>query len=112
MEETNNKKKSTTFDLFSFDGRISNKEYLISLIIFSFLLIGIMIINSKGNNSFLSKIITISLYWSFFAQGAKRCHDLGKNGFWQLIPFYFIFLVYKKGDKGVNKYGENPSKVE
>ena len=48
------------------------------------------------------------ILWVAFAAGAKRCHDLGKSGWWQLIPFYFIVLMFKDGQSGDNKYGANP----
>ena len=50
----------------------------------------------------------IMILWVAFAAGAKRCHDLGKSGWWQLIPFYFIVLMFKDGQSGDNKYGANP----
>jgi len=48
------------------------------------------------------------LLWFLWAQGAKRCHDLGKNGWWQIIPFYVLLLVFQDGQPGLNKYGFNP----
>ena len=49
------------------------------------------------------------LLWFFIAQGAKRCHDIGKSGWWILLPFYFVWLCFAKGDEHENEYGEVPS---
>lgn len=72
---------------FSFHGRIRRMEYGISCIIVG-----------------CPAMILLS-WWLFFAQGAKRCHDLGRSGWWQLIPFYPLFLLFAEGNKAVNKYG-------
>ena len=50
----------------------------------------------------------IPLYWFILAQGAKRCHDLGNSGLYQLIPFYGFLTVLEDGDEGENEYGFDP----
>jgi hypothetical protein len=44
------------------------------------------------------------MLWFLWAQSAKRCHDLNKSGWWQLIPFYFFVLLFSTGDYGPNQY--------
>jgi uncharacterized membrane protein YhaH (DUF805 family) len=56
-------------------------------------------------------ITVVVLSWFSMAQGWKRSHDVGLSGWWQLIPFYFIYLLVAKGDGGSNRYGLDP-KVE
>ena len=46
------------------------------------------------------------ILWIFFANGAKRCHDLGKSGWWQIIPFYVFIMLLKKSEPNTNKYGK------
>ena len=107
---------------FSFKGRIRRTEYGLSLLIIYLISFAIA---PPGNNynifilldfSMVNTIILISLVggivgWFFFAQGAKRCHDIGCSGWYQLIPFYMLWMLFGKGDNGENKYGLNPKEM-
>ena len=94
---------------FSFDGRIRRTEYGLSLIIYVLgaFVVG-LIIGFTGMPSAIMYLLLIPLYWFMLAQGAKRCHDLGNNGWWQIIPFYGFWLLFADGDKLENNYGVNP----
>ena len=61
----------------------------------------------RGGGS-LAIILVVPMLYFAFAQGAKRCHDLNKNGWWQLIPFYIFLLCCKNGQVGTNRYGKDP----
>jgi uncharacterized membrane protein YhaH (DUF805 family) len=103
---------------FSFDGRIRRFEYGLSIIIYS---IAIFIVGSisgmfaasydAGTASLVILIFLIPLLWFLWAQGAKRCHDLGNSGWWQLIPFYGLWLLLADGLSGPNKFGDNPKGI-
>ena len=94
---------------FSFEGRIRRTEYVLSYIISMFFLGLASFMSSPSIISLIGLLIfSIIAYWFLFSQGAKRCHDLGNNGWWQLIPFYILWLMFSKGDLEDNKYGVNP----
>ena len=42
------------------------------------------------------------------AVGVRRMHDVGKSGWYLLIPIYNIVLLATEGDKGPNEYGDDP----
>ncbi len=92
---------------FSFDGRIRRIEYGISFLI---TLIAVTLVNDfvKSGRYPLVGLAYIPLYWFFFAQGAKRCHDYGRNGWWQIIPLYPFIMIFTNGQIELNEYGLNP----
>lgn len=57
-------------------------------------------------------IICIPMHWLSFANGARRCHDLGHNGWWQLIHFYTLWMAFKDGLPDENENGPNPKDAE
>ncbi|WP_256469766.1 DUF805 domain-containing protein [Flavobacterium humidisoli] len=38
----------------------------------------------------------------------RRMHDVGKTGWFSLIPFYRLILLCTAGDKRSNQYGADP----
>lgn len=41
----------------------------------------------------------------------RRMHDVGKSGWFMLIPIYGIYLACLDSEHGVNQYGENPKEI-
>lgn len=103
---------------FSFNGRIRRLEYGLSFIVYFLGLFAIaMIVEFSGSaGSGLATVFTLVIYvplfWFLLAQGAKRCHDRGNSGAWQIIPFYYWWMIFADGDSGDNEYGPNPKEIE
>lgn len=99
---------------FSFKGRIRRLEYGISTIIYYVWYIIILAMMQSDDPSLGSCIFVIisfiPMIWFLWAQNCKRCHDRGNSGWFQLIPFYFLWLLFADGEAGVNNYGNNPKK--
>ena len=98
---------------FSFNGRIRRLEYGISqiiLMVFAFAVVLVLHALAVAENtaSIFLLAAVIPVYWFIFAQGSKRCHDLGNSGWFQLIPFYGFWLLFADGKIGVNEFGPNP----
>ena len=97
-----------------FSGRARRKEYwmffLFNLII-SFILcvIGeIAGINPEGKGSILGNIYYLAVLIPSIAVSVRRMHDVGKSGWFVLIPIYNFILTVTGGDKGDNQYGPDP----
>jgi len=102
---------------FSFEGRIRRLEYGLSYLIYVSLcgFISIMVTMlgaaASGTATIISLVLYIPAFWFLLAQGAKRCHDRGNSGVWQIIPFYQLWMLFADGDIGDNEYGPNPKGI-
>lgn len=95
---------------FSFEGRIRRLEYGLSIVIYLgvYFMVAAATIGSQSLGPILLLILYVPLVWFLWAQGAKRCHDIGKSGWWQIIPFYPLVLIFQDGYRGRNEYGPDP----
>ena len=98
--------------IFSFKGRIRRTEYGLSYIIFLiWYLIFMSVTEMNDVTPVLALLIILTIvpaYWFLWAQGAKRCHDRGNSGWYQIIPFYFLIMLFGGSEDGINDYGTNP----
>jgi uncharacterized membrane protein YhaH (DUF805 family)/DnaJ-domain-containing protein 1 len=98
---------------FSFKGRIRRLEYFLSLLIFGVSLYLLFLISDEFRlyDDWYS-LFLIPSFWFIASQGAKRFHDCWMSGWLQLIPYInillIIFVIFKDGKIGDNKYGSNP----
>lgn len=46
------------------------------------------------------------------AVAVRRMHDVGKSGWYCLIPIYSLILAATEGDRGDNEYGPDPKANE
>ncbi len=98
---------------FSFEGRIRRTEYGISVIIYAVIAVIINLVISESNGDMgIIGLAYIPLLWFLWAQAAKRCHDVGNSGWWQLIPLYGLWLLFQEGEHGQNQYGNNPKGIQ
>jgi len=111
--------------LFSMEGRATRKQYMfffvagilyaILLVTFQTLFPDFHLSESIEDNRYVMGILgllVLSPFVILVTQSVQRCHDLGVNGFYQLIPFFFLFMLFIEGQKLPNKYGESPLRGE
>ena len=97
-----------------FDGRARRAEYwqfiLIHVIILSILtaIDGQLGLLSIG----IADVYGLGTLVPTIAVAIRRMHDVGKSGWFCLIPIYNFILAVTEGEKGSNQYGADPKNAE
>lgn len=61
---------------------------------------------------FLETIYSLGVLIPAIAVGVRRMHDVGKSGWFLLIPIYNLVLAVTEGEVGENQYGPDPKNPE
>ena len=106
--------------LFSFEGRVPRRVYwgvgFGIVLVYILIVLGVSAILPEVGG-ILALVLYIPLIWISLAVGAKRWHDRGKSGWYNLVGFIPIVgaiwtLVEcgcMRGDMGDNAYGPDPT---
>ena len=101
-----------------FNGRARRKEYWM-FVLFNFIvafLLGLiealLDIAPSNEESVLADFYSLLILVPSFAVAVRRMHDVGKSGWFCLIPIYNFILAVSEGDKGDNQYGPDPKEIE
>ena len=100
---------------YDFDGRV-NREPFWMYVLWNFIAsIAVSILVSIIHLGFISTLISLALILPSLGIGARRLHDTGRSGWFQLIGIIpiigWIILIYfavQEGEAGANMYGPNP----
>jgi uncharacterized membrane protein YhaH (DUF805 family) len=76
-----------------FKGRSTRMQY-ISFLLF-FLMVDIFTAIFNPNGTTINSFIVAALFVPMIAVEIRRSHDVGKSGWWILVPFYSIYLMFK-----------------
>ncbi|WP_179950482.1 DUF805 domain-containing protein [Spirosoma aerolatum] len=96
-----------------FNGRARRSEYwyffLVNVIVTQGLnFVNILIFNGSGVVGGLLMLLNLAILVPSVAVAIRRMHDVGKSGWYALIPFYNLILACTEGVKGANEYGNYP----
>jgi uncharacterized membrane protein YhaH (DUF805 family) len=76
-----------------FNGR-SNKLQYNSFLLF-YILVNLLISLLNPNAILINDLIMGALTVPLIAVEIRRSHDVGKSGWWILVPFYSLYLMFK-----------------
>lgn len=105
----------------NFEGRARRKEYWMFLLfnIIIAIVLGIIdgVLGMRTSSGFgvLGSLYSLAVLLPGIAVAARRLHDIGKSGWWQLIVFIpfigaIVLIVWyaTAGNGGSNQYGADP----
>ncbi|WP_028025443.1 DUF805 domain-containing protein [Enterovibrio calviensis] len=101
-----------------FSGRARRKEYWMFILFYLIFSIVLTFIDSMLGTMFLSLIFSLALLIPSISLTARRLHDTGRSGWWQLIALIplvgaIVMLVFLVQDsKEDNQYGANPKSIK
>ena len=91
-----------------FDGRARRSEYWYFVLFYMIIAIVVGFIANLINFPLLSTVLSLAFLVPSIAVGIRRMHDVGKSGWFVLIPIYNLVLAVTEGEKGDNQYGPDP----
>ncbi len=95
-----------------FDSRARRKEYWM-FVLFNMIVSTVVNIIARNLGVYaLSNLYSLLILVPAIAVGVRRMHDVGKSGWFLLIPFYNLYLLVIDGEIGDNQYGADPKAGE
>jgi uncharacterized membrane protein YhaH (DUF805 family) len=92
----------------NFNGRARRAEYWY-FVLFNVIASAIVgFIAGLMNFGLLSNLYSLAVLLPSIAVAVRRMHDVGKSGWFILIPIYNFILAVTAGDSGENEYGQDP----
>lgn len=91
-----------------FSGRARRKEYWMFTLFSIIVQVILTIVATSVNFELLPSIYSLAVLLPTIAVGVRRMHDVGKSGWFILIPIYNLILACTDGEQGENAYGPDP----
>ena len=99
-----------------FKGRARRKEYWMFVLINAIISMLMMLLDELlgttygplNEEGYFDTFYALATFVPSIAVSARRMHDVGKSGWYMLIPIYNLILFCTDGEYDVNKWGANP----
>jgi uncharacterized membrane protein YhaH (DUF805 family) len=92
----------------TFSGRARRSEYWYFFLFNVIIAFVLGIVGGMIETTILSNIYSLAVLIPGIAVGVRRMHDVGKSGWFLLIPIYNLILAFTDGIQGDNEYGTDP----
>ncbi len=92
----------------TFSGRARRSEYWYFILFHFIVTIILSVIGVTLGSMIPYYLYNVAVIIPGIALGVRRMHDVGKSGWYLLIPIYSLILCCTEGEPRANQYGENP----
>jgi uncharacterized membrane protein YhaH (DUF805 family) len=99
----------------NFEGRAKREEFWMYFLFYIIIAVAIGVVGGLIGLSFLSSLYSLALLLPSLSVGARRLHDTGRSGWWQLIGLIpligiIVLIVFwaQEGHPDENAFGANP----
>ena len=96
----------------TFSGRARRSEYWYFVLFNAIISIALVFAGEAIGIRGIDMIYSIAVLIPSIAVGVRRMHDVGKSGWFLLIPIYNLILALTPGTVGDNEYGADPKQEE
>ena len=91
-----------------FTGRARRSEYWYFTLFSTIVSIALIFAELTLQTPYLNAFYSFAVMLPSVAVGIRRMHDVGKSGWFLLVPIYNLILAVTPGVIGPNEYGEDP----
>ena len=92
----------------TFNGRARRKEYWMFVLFNTIFAFVFGFVCGFIGVPDLAQLYSLAVLLPSIAVGVRRMHDVGKSGWFLLIPIYNLILAVTEGEEGENQYGQDP----
>jgi len=96
----------------NFNGRARRSEYWYFFLFNTLISLVLGFIDGLLDTTIIGSLYSLAVLIPTIAVGVRRMHDVGKSGWFLLIPIYNIILAVTDGEKGENSYGPDPKEEQ
>lgn len=91
-----------------FNGRARRSEYWYFVLFNMIIAIALAVLGKIIQTNIVYNLYSLAVFLPGIAVGVRRMHDIGKSGWFLLIPIYNLVLACTPGESSDNEYGADP----
>jgi uncharacterized membrane protein YhaH (DUF805 family) len=77
-----------------FSGRATRKEFWTFVFFYYFFTIVGILLDAFYGTDFISNLLVVGIILPYISCAARRMHDVGKSGWFMLVPVYNLILFF------------------
>jgi uncharacterized membrane protein YhaH (DUF805 family) len=67
---------------------------------------------TKTDQHILRSVYSLAVFIPRMAVNIRRMHDVGRSGWWYIVPIAGLVFALRDGQAGTNQYGADPKEMK